>query len=96
LEWHYVIESDLTLHYQPKPAAAAMEVDFNLARDWGGELLPKSANRYNVAEPQLFVLVFFSVLTVNMLWLWLMPPTRSGMNPYCQKLCQEKQPPATP
>jgi hypothetical protein len=25
----------------------------------GGELLPNSANRYNVAVPQLFVLTFF-------------------------------------
>jgi hypothetical protein len=25
----------------------------------GGELLPNSANRYNVAEPQLFFLTFF-------------------------------------
>jgi hypothetical protein len=38
-----------------------------------GELLPNSANRYDVAEPQLLVLTFFSILTVNMLWLWLMP-----------------------
>ena len=36
-------------------------------------LFQKNANRYNVAEPQLFVLTFFSILTVNMLWLWLMP-----------------------
>jgi hypothetical protein len=39
----------------------------------GGQLLPNSANRYNAAEPQLFVLTFFSVLIVNILWLWLMP-----------------------
>jgi hypothetical protein len=50
----------------------------------GGELLPNSANRYNVDEPQLLVLTFFPILTVNILWLWLMPArTRSGMNLHC-------------
>jgi hypothetical protein len=28
LEWHDVIESDLTLHYQPKSVAAVNEVGF--------------------------------------------------------------------
>ena len=54
---NYVIESDLTFHYQPKPVAAATEADFNLARDCEGKLLPNTANRYNAAE--LFVLAFF-------------------------------------
>jgi hypothetical protein len=44
-----------------------MKPDFNLARDFGGELLPKSANRYNVAEPQPFVLTFFSIFKVSIL-----------------------------
>jgi hypothetical protein len=58
---NYVIESDLILHYQSKPVAAVNEAGFNLARDCGGRLLPNSANRYDVAEPQLFVLTFFSI-----------------------------------
>jgi len=62
-----------------------MKWDFNLAQDCEGELLPNSANRYNVAEPQLMVLILFSILTVNMLWLWLIPPrTHPGMNLHCE------------
>jgi hypothetical protein len=32
-------------------------------------LFQKNANRYNVAEPQPFLLAFFSILAVNILWL---------------------------
>jgi hypothetical protein len=54
----------LTGHLPPGPRSRRRILPRSMAAQSvfrGGELLPNSANRYDVAEPQPFVLTFFSV-----------------------------------